>query len=128
MANHISSRPTLRWKLVFYDVLVLVATSVIILYLLSGGSSLGIEKIALHTAIYAVFVISFRLLFRIYSLVWRYGGIQCYLRLMFADFFAFIVYFAFVKVAGMSEMLQIRMLAFALGDLVVALGVRMIYR
>ena len=128
MANHISSRPTLRWKLVFYDVLVLVATSVIILYLLSGGSSLGIEKIALHTVIYAVFVISFRLLFRIYSLVWRYGGIQGYLRLMFADFFAFIVYFAFVKVAGMSEMLQIRMLAFALGDLVVALGVRMIYR
>jgi len=121
-------RPTIRWNLVLYDLIVLVVTSFLVLDVASGGSAMGLNQILNHTVLFAVIVFFFRFLFQVYSLVWRYGGIQSYVKLMLADFAAFGVYFLVSRLLHMTEMLQIRMLAFVLLDLVTVLWMRMIYR
>ena len=129
MVNNRAHRPFIRWNLVFYDLIVLAVTAFLVLDVASGGrASIGSNKIINHTVLFAVIVFFFRFIFQIYSLVWRYGGIQSYVKLMLADFMAFGVYFIIARVLKMSEMAQVRMLAFVLADLVAALWMRMIYR
>lgn len=128
MVNNKSNRPVIRWNLVLYDFIVLVVTAFLVLDVASGGSSMGINRIIIHTVIFALIVFLFRFVFQVYSLVWRYGGIQSYVKLMLADFVAFGVYFLIARILKMSEMSQVRMLAFVLADLVLVLWMRMMYR
>ena len=124
-----ANRPAIRWNLVLYDFIALVVTAFLILDVASGGrATIGINRIVNHTVLFALIVFFFRFVFQIYSLVWRYGGIQSYVKLMIADFFAFGVYFLIARILHMSEMLQVRMLAFVLADLVMVLWMRMLYR
>ena len=128
MVNNREYRPTIRWNLVFYDFIVLVVTAFLVLDVVRGGSSMGLHLIINHTALYALIVFFFRFVFQIYSLVWRYGGIQSYVKLMLAEFVAFVFYFIIARILHMAAMLQVRMLAFILLDLVTVLWMRMVYR
>ena len=69
-----------------------------------------------------------RLLGKIYGQVWRYGGIQCYIRLPFTDSIAFIVYLCLELLLPVQKMTFARMLSLASMNLLGALALRMLYR
>ena len=118
----------IRWMLIPYDLFILTMSSVLVLALASGGKIMGTELIIQHTVLFALVSFTFRFIFQIYSLVWRYGGIQSYMRLMISDFVSFAVYFLLARLLNLSGMLQVRMLAFVLTYLVLSMGMRMTYR
>jgi len=118
----------IRWMLIPYDMFVLAVSSVLVLAMASGGKAMGTALILRHTLLFAASSFFFRFIFRIYSLVWRYGGIQSYMRLMISDFVSFGVYFLLARLLNLSGMLQVRMLAFVLTYLILSMGMRMTYR
>ena len=118
----------IRWMLIPYDMFVLAVSSILVLALASGGKTMGTKLIIQHTLLFAAVSFIFRFVFQIYSLVWRYGGIQSYMRLMISDFLSFGVYFLLARLLDLSGMLQVRMLAFVLTYLVLSMGMRMTYR
>ncbi|MBQ7699410.1 MAG: polysaccharide biosynthesis protein [Clostridia bacterium] len=76
----------IRWMLVFFDMLVFIACAAA-LYFTGGRTSLsGFPYFA--ALAYLVLLYIFRFVFKIYSQVWRYGGISAYLKLILADAFA----------------------------------------
>lgn len=69
-----------------------------------------------------------RLIGNIYGQIWRYGGIQCYIRLLYTDAIAFIVYFALELLLPVEKITFARMLSLSSINLLGALTLRMMYR
>ncbi len=115
-----------RWPLIVYDLLILwgIQALLLILYKHQPLSVVGnVSQILLTTAC----VFGARFLGRIYMQVWRYGGIQCYIRLLVTDGFAFIAN-VFLENFLMEHLPVSRLLAICSMNLLGALSIRMIYR
>ena len=67
-----------------------------------------------------------------YRQIWRYGGIQCYIRLLFVDAAAFFVNLAIERILPLFYVVEnitfARLLALACMNCLAALSIRMIYR
>ena len=86
------STPNIRWMLVGYDLVVYAVVAIILLVLYGGMDKLSPVGICQQVGLSVLCIFVARLLGKIYGQVWRYGGIQCYIRLLFTDSIAFIVY------------------------------------
>ena len=121
-----------RWKLVAYDLFILLAVNLVLLALYRGPERLNTVEVLLQTLLSLGCVFSARLLFGIYKQIWRYGGIQCYIRLLFVDGVAFLVQlplsFLLPILTKMPRISFARMLAVACVNLLCALAMRMMYR
>lgn len=117
-----------RWTLVLYDLVVygLSATSLLGIY--GGNDRLSIYGILQQTALALVCIFPIRLIRNIYKQIWRYGGIQCYIRLLYADAIAFIVYFVLELLLPVEKITFARMLSLSSINLLGALAMRMMYR
>lgn len=82
----------IRWMLVGYDLIVYAIVASILLAAYGGTDKLSSTGILQQVCLSAVCIFAVRLLGKIYGQVWRYGGIQCYIRLLFTDAIAFLVY------------------------------------
>ena len=80
----------IRWKLFFYDVIVFAVTSVFLLVLYEGPVKLTQRGELQQMLLAFVCVFACRLVGKIYGQIWRYGGIQCYMRLVCTDCVAFL--------------------------------------
>lgn len=69
-----------------------------------------------------------RLIGNVYGQVWRYGGIQCYIRLLFTDAIAFWVYVLLELILPVHKITFARMLALFCMNVLGALTLRMMYR
>lgn len=75
-----------RWVLVIYDFLILFVFGGIFIIFYGGGGILTTHQDKLEH-----FLLSFSSIFlmreigKIYHQIWRYGGVQCYIRLIIAD-------------------------------------------
>ena len=79
----------IKWLLLLLDVIAYLIVCVPVTFL----SASGIKPIIIaHYAIVLVLLVIFRFIFRIYKVVWRYGGVGSYLRLIFCDVSAFLVF------------------------------------
>ena len=116
----------IRWQLVVYDVFVLIMVYLLLLAL--SGSKLSVLGMVVQGAIGFIAVFASRFLGSIYSQVWRYGGIQCYIRLLFTDAIAFVVTLIIERILPIEHITFSRLLAIACMNLLVALTIRMIYR
>ena len=121
-----------RWQLLIYDVFILLAVDLLLLVFYTGGEVLSWNSVLFHSCISAICVFTVRILGRIYQQIWRYGGIQCYIRLLIVDAIAFAATLAFelifrsilpIKSIGFPRLLSI-----ACMNLLGALAIRMIYR
>lgn len=81
----------IRWMLVMYDLIIyaIVAGTMLVLY--EGMDKLSSKGILQQVCLSVLCIFVARLIGKIYEQVWRYGGIQCYIRLLFTDFAAFII-------------------------------------
>ena len=119
-----------RLPLIFYDIAILLLVIPLQMYLYSNGMTA--EERTLHGAFFAASLLCVRYFCGIYQQVWRYGGVQCYIRLVFSDTVAFVV--AFLVDHLCSHLLGIRHAPFASYwfltsvNLLFALTMRLIYR
>ena len=122
-------RNAVRWALVFYDVVIILAIEVLLLILYGGSDRPTLIGLVQHSILGLLSIIGIRFLFGIYGTIWRYGGVQNYMRLMFSDGVAFIVYFILGRfILPVHQLTFVKMLALVAMSLLGSLAIRMAYR
>lgn len=124
MKEHIN----IRWRLVVYDILILSAVELLLLAVYRSNEALTLAGGISQAALSFLCVFACRYVGGIYSQIWRYGGIQCYIRLLMADVIACAVNFFFELVLPMQKITPVRLLAISSMNLLGALAMRMMYR
>ena len=79
-----------RWQLAVYDAVVLFVVDLLLLAFYRSNEELSLNGVLLHASIGFVCIFAARFVGQIYRQIWRYGGIQCYIRLLVVDGIAFI--------------------------------------
>ena len=118
----------IRWMLVLYDIIVFVCVDLLLLVLYSGGQPLNRVQLVQHTITALLCILLCRFVGGIYRQIWRYGGIQCYMRLLVTDAVAFVLYFIADIVLPIQHITFTRMLSLISMNLLGALAIRMTYR
>ena len=122
-------RNAVRWALVFYDVVIILAIEVLLLILYGGSDRPTLIGLVQHSILGLISIIGIRFLFGIYGTIWRYGGVQNYMRLMLSDGVAFIVYFILGRfILPVHQLTFVKMLALVAMSLLGSLAIRMAYR
>lgn len=121
--------PKIRWSLMAYDTVIMLCLFVLILghYVSRTGNSMLL--LVQPVLIFALTNVS-RLIFKINSQVWRYGGIQSYIKLLCSDACAFLIHFAANRLLLPGEFripVETEISVFSL-DLLAVLSIRMVYR
>ena len=119
-----------RPSLFFYDLLILALA--VSLQMAFYSDRLSAFWDLFHTVLFCVCVIFTRTVGGVYQQVWRYGGVQCYIRLIFSDAAAFLLGFSIDHL--LSLLLHIPHVSFdsfwffASVNLLFSLTIRLIYR
>ena len=116
----------IRWQLVLYDLIILAAVD--LLLLVCSGENLSWTGITTQAAIGAIAIFMARTLGNVYGQIWRYGGIQCYIRLILTDTAAFAFTYAFERTFAVEHITFARLSAIACMNLLGSLIIRMFYR
>lgn len=117
-----------HWFLIAYDILILLLSGLVVLYLYTGPGSISVEGIGLNMLAAFVLLFLFRIIGGIYRQIWRYGGIQCYIRLLMTDGIAFLAHWIAGNFFRPNQLIFPRLLSFYCVDLLLALTLRMLYR
>ena len=117
----------IRKMLILYDILAYVVIN-ILLYKVYDPVAEKVFTSQLVISFVSIFLCRF--IGKIYSQIWRYGGIQCYMRLLVTDGIAFVISMSINKAAFVYEeqVVFVRMLSFFCINLLASLAMRMIYR
>lgn len=122
----------IKWTLVLYDVLAFFVTDGALLLIYKNYLALGLKDIIINSVLALGSILIARFIGNIYKQIWRYGGIQCYIRLLITDAIASFVFFALeyglVKIAYFHRLSFSIMLALVSVNLLLALAMRMMYR
>lgn len=122
----------IKWMLVVYDFFAFIATNGILLLIYKNYLALGPKDIIINSVFAFGSILVCRFVGNIYRQIWRYGGIQCYIRLIITDTVATLIFFALEY--GLIEIIDFNRLSFSVMvalmsvDLLLALSMRMIYR
>ena len=123
------NKSSVRWTLVIYDIVIVVAVEALLLVFYSGTGALSAHDVAVHGGVALLSVIGCRFLFRIYRTIWRYGGIQNYMKLMASDAVAFVIYVLLCRyVLPVQKITFVTMLSMVAMSLLASLSIRMAYR
>jgi FlaA1/EpsC-like NDP-sugar epimerase len=120
-----------RWMLIVYDALIyaIVILAGYALYGYAKDGSVDWLMILYHFLLGGGLVFWSRFFFRVYGQIWRYGGVQSYIRLMLADSIALIAYyFAQRFIPGINTYNPWMVFSVVILDTLIALAVRMVYR
>lgn len=117
-----------RWMLVLYDLVIYAMVAFVLLLCYSGVDKLSGVGMIQQTALAALCIFVARLIGNVYGQVWRYGGIQCYIRLLVTDAIAFLVYLSMELLLPIEKITFARILSLSSVNLLGALGIRMLYR
>ncbi len=116
----------IKWPLFLYDIVILFLVDMLLL-VFSGGV-LSKQEVIYHMAVGFCSVFTARFIGKIYSQIWRYGGIQCYMRLLVTDTCGFLVGYFVERCFIPSYIVFARLVAIACTNLLGALAIRMVYR
>ncbi len=118
----------LRWQLVIYDLIVFLFVDFLLLLLYRNTMPISVGGIFVQVGISLGCVFVARIGGGIYKQIWRYGGIQCYMRLLFVDACAFVLNIAVERPLPIEHVTFSCSLAMACMNLLGALAIRMMYR
>lgn len=118
----------IRWMLVLYDVMILAAVDLLLLVFYGGYDRLTWPGMAGQAVLSFFCIFLCRFVGNVYRQIWRYGGIQSYIRLLFTDGAAFILYLGLSFVVPLQRISFARMLALSCMNLLGTLAIRMLYR
>ena len=117
-----------RWPLVVYDVIVYIIASILLLWIYGGNGNLTNAGSLQLSIIGFVCIFICRMIGNIYRQIWRYGGIQGYIRLIFSDAIAFILLIILQTTFPVERITFDRALSLVCVNLLGAISIRMIYR
>lgn len=117
-----------RWPLVVYDVIVYIIASILLLWIYGGNGNLTNAGSLQLSILCFVCIFICRLIGKIYGQIWRYGGIQGYIRLIFSDALAFILLIILQATLPIERITFDRALSLVCVNLLGAISIRMIYR
>ena len=122
----------IRWQLVAYDFFILAMVDVLLLVFYRGVEDLSAKGIAVQIVLSYLCVFSARLFGNVYRQIWRYGGIQCYIKLLIVDFVAFVFYLSLDNILyvlpNFEQITFVRLVSISCINLLGALAIRMMYR
>ena len=123
-----NKRTGIRWALVLYDSIITIGIEILFL-LFYGGSKLDLMSFITHGVVELFAIIGVRFAFNIYRTIWRYGGIQNYMKMMISDGVAFIIYLLFCRfIIPVDRIPVVTMVAMSSMILLGSLVIRMTYR
>ena len=117
-----------KWLLVLYDLLLLFMVDVVLLVLYKGMEGLEPMDIVVQGITAAACIFFMRWFWKVYSQVWRYGGIQSYIRLLVSDGCAFLLYYLVEQFLPVRHISFARVLCISCLSLLGSLTIRMVYR
>ena len=116
----------IRWKLVWYDLLMFLVIDWLMLVL--PGRNMTPRGILSQAIVGFLCIFSARVLANVYRQIWRYGGIQCYIRLVVADAAAFLAAIVLENYFTIEHISFSKLLAISSMNLLCSLIIRMFYR
>lgn len=128
MKSNGNKKRNIRWTLVLYDMIIYLVVAALLLVLYGGNDKLSTPTIVQQMILSVLCIFATRLIGNIYGQVWRYGGIQCYIWLLFTDAIAFWVYVLLELTLPVNKITFARMLALFCMNVLGALSLRMMYR
>ena len=117
-----------RWALVIYDLLVMAAAAIVVFLFMHGAEGMNKEGLIMNLALFCICIFTARLIGNVYKQIWRYGGTQGYVRMIFTEAIGFVAYFLISRMSPVENYAVIRMTAFVTLDLLGVLVTRMMYR
>ncbi len=124
-----------QWIIGIYDLIIYTAVIVLLLVIYDGDKPLGFYEVLYQFAVGGIFILISRLIMKIYKQIWRYGGIQCYIRLLISDGIAFLLCYGMEKLIDLPFIpINIqratfpRILSISCMTLLGSLAIRMFYR
>ena len=117
-----------RWQLIVYDILIFIAAEFSLLFLYRGNEALTPIEALVQGAISFTCIFAARFIGSIYQQIWRYGGVQCYIRLLAVDATAFVFNWILQNILPVTEVTFARLLSAACVILLASLTIRMLYR
>lgn len=123
-----NKRTGIRWALVLYDSIITIGIEILFL-LFYGGTKINLMSLITHGVVELFAIIGVRFAFNIYRTIWRYGGIQNYMKMMISDGVAFIIYLFFCRfIIPVDRISVVTMVAMSSMILLGSLVIRMTYR
>ena len=119
---------TISFSLITYDAIIYLVVAALMLAFYQGAGRLDDYGVLLHTVVAAVIIFGSRLMWNIYRQIWRYGGIQCYIRLLLADGIAMCVYLTIDELVMTPNISAAKLIALCCTNTLCALAIRMVYR
>ena len=120
-----NNRFTNRRMLILYDIIIFLCVDMLLLFFYNKQST---EVLLFNTILSFLSVFICRLAGRVYKQIWRFGGIQNYIRMLLTDGIAFVIYLLFSLFVPACRITFARMLALICMNLLGALSIRMFYR
>ena len=117
-----------RWPLVVYDVIVYIIASILLLWIYDGNGNLTNAGSLQLSILGFVCIFICRMIGNIYGQIWRYGGVQGYIRLIFSDVIAFFLLIVLQTSLQVERITFDRVLSLVCINLLGAISIRMIYR
>ena len=121
---------SVRWQLVIYDLILYAGLGALWAFICFSKFSAKPSVLEYFLSILALWValIIVRLVFGVYRQIWRYGGVQSYLKMCLSDGVAFILYFIVRLLILNRTVPVIWIFSLTCIDLIMALFMRMSYR
>ena len=121
-----------QWVIGMYDLVIYCAVTVLLLVIYDGSVKLGYKEVLYQFVLSGIFILLSRLILKVYNQIWRYGGIQCFIRLLLADGIAFVAYYAVERLLDIPFKITHasfpRILSISCMTLLGSLAIRMFYR
>ena len=127
-AKRAARKYTVRWMLVLYDLICFLLVDLLLLVMYGGYDKLEPIDILIQSALSLACIFCARFIANIYSQIWRYGGIQSYIRLLISDGLGCILYVSLELLLPINKISFARMLSLCCMNLLLSMAIRMTYR
>ena len=127
MSNN-SRKKNVKWALVLYDIIIFLFVALLMFVMYKGAFGFTNGVIVIHIVCSMLLIFGCRFALNIYGQIWRYGGIQCFLKLMISDGLAFVFTTIVNYCAPFPAINFDRIMAISCLNLILSLGIRMLYR
>lgn len=117
-----------RAQLFLYDAVIFIASDILIYVLYKGAADLTVSGLWIQAALGFVVIFGCRYLGKIYRQIWRYGGIQCYIRMILVDVPATLLYAVIQKLLPVEHVSMVTIAAVCSINLLCSMTMRMAYR
>lgn len=122
----------IKWTLVLYDMILFLVVDVGLFAIYHKFLQVGWRDVIINSALAILSIFACRFFGNIYGQIWRYGGIQCYIKLAITDSVAFVLYLALEYTLNrpfhFTRLLFVMIIALMSVNLLLALVMRMSYR